>query len=359
LLAALDRFDEATAVAEAGIADAQRDRQNWALRSFETWRGLQALQAGRLSDAALVLEGRFEPSDASLMVGVIDAAGVAGLGRLKIHLGDERGARIVAQMCRVMLAATAPGVHRHATWFLASLAMAQGDAVEAHRMLSAFGDGERLNLFPLFPHDVALDADLAHVALAVEDEELVSAVVDTVERRHELNPGVRSVQAAAAHVRGLVNQSGAELADAVELFAAAGRPLAQVSALDDLGNQRLRDGSPDAAIDAFDRSLILALDIGAGWDAARARSRLRDLGVRRRVVGVDAPRTGWAALTPAEAAVVDLAIGGGTNREIAEQLFISPHTVSTHLRHVFDKMGVRSRVELARAAGERNTHRTI
>jgi DNA-binding CsgD family transcriptional regulator len=293
------------------------------------------------------------------MVGVIDAAGVAGLGHLKIHLGDERGARVVAQMCRVMLAATAPSVRRHAAWSLASHAMAQGDAVEAHRMLRAFGDGERLNLFPLFPHDVAQDAELARVALAVQDDELVTAVVDTVERRNELNPGVRSVQAAAAHVRGLVKQSGAELADAVELFAAAGRPLAQVSALDDLGNQRLRDGSPDAAIEAFDRSLILALDIGAGWDVARARSRLRDLGVRRRVVGVDTPRTGWAALTPAETAVVELAIEGRTNREIAEQLFISPNTVSTHLRHVFDKMGVRSRVGLTRAAAERNTHRTI
>ncbi|MDT4893069.1 MAG: hypothetical protein QOE97_2104 [Pseudonocardiales bacterium] len=358
-LAALDRFDEATAVADAGIADAQRDRQNWALRSFETWRGIQALQAGRLSDAALALEGRFEPSDAPLIVGVIDAAGVAGLGHLKIHLGDERGARVVAQMCRVMLAATAPSVRRHAAWSLASHAMAQGDAVEAHRMLRAFGDGERLNLFPLFPHDVAQDAELARVALAVEDDELVTAVVDTVERRNELNPGVRSVQAAAAHVHGLVKQSGAELADAVELFAAAGRPLAQVSALDDLGNQRLRDGSPVAAIEAFDRSLILALDIGAGWDAARARSRLRDLGVRRRVVGVDTPRTGWAALTPAETAVVELVIEGRTNREIAEQLFISPNTVSTHLRHVFDKMGVRSRVGLTRAAAERNTHRTI
>jgi hypothetical protein len=53
-------------VADAGIADAQRDRQNWALRSFETWRGLQALQAGRLADATLAFEGRFEPGDASL-----------------------------------------------------------------------------------------------------------------------------------------------------------------------------------------------------------------------------------------------------------------------------------------------------
>jgi DNA-binding CsgD family transcriptional regulator len=339
--------------------EAQRDRQNWALRIFETWRGPQALQAGRLPDAGVALEGRFEPNDAPLIVGIIDAAGVGALGRLKIHLGDDRGTRVVAEMCRVMLAATAPSVRRHAAWFLASRAMAQGDAVEAHRMLRALGENERLELFPLFPHDVALDAEMVRIALAAEDGELATAVVAAAERRAELNPGVRSIQAAAAHVRGLVKQSGAELAEAVELLVEAGRPLAQVSALDDLGNQRLRDGSPDAAVEAFDRSLVLALDVGAGWDAARARSRLRDLGVRRRVVGIDTPRTGWAALTPAEAAVVELVTGGRTNREIAEQLFISPHTLSAHVRHVFEKMGVRSRVELTRAAAERNTHRTI
>ena len=358
-LAALDRFDEASAVADAGIADAQRDRQNWALRSFETWRGLQALQGGRLADAAVALEGRIEPHDAPMIVGIIDAAGLGALGRLKIHLGDDRGARIVAGMCRTVLTATAPSVQRHAAWFLASHAMAQGDAVEAHRMLCALGDSERLNLFPLFPHDIALDPEMARIALAAADDELLAALVAAAERRGELNPGVLSIEAAAAHVSGLVKQSATELNDAVELFAKAARPLAQVSALDDLGGQRLRDGSLDAAIDAFDRSLVLALEIGAGWDAARARSRLRDLGVRRRVVGNDAPRTGWQALTPAETAVVELVTCGRTNREIADHLFISPHTVSTHLRHVFEKTGVKSRVELTRAAAERNTHRTI
>jgi len=42
------------------------------------------------------------------------------------------------------------------------------------------------------------------------------------------------------------------------------------------------------------------------------------------------------------------------NRQIAEQLFVSPHTVDTHLRHIFDKLGVKSRVELTRAAADRH-----
>jgi DNA-binding CsgD family transcriptional regulator len=54
------------------------------------------------------------------------------------------------------------------------------------------------------------------------------------------------------------------------------------------------------------------------------------------------------ALTRAEREVVELVAAGGTNRRVAEQLFLSPHTVNTHLRNAFLKLGVRSRVELAR-----------
>jgi DNA-binding CsgD family transcriptional regulator len=52
--------------------------------------------------------------------------------------------------------------------------------------------------------------------------------------------------------------------------------------------------------------------------------------------------------------VVRLVSEGGTNRQVAERLFLSPHTVNTHLRNAFVKLGVRSRLELARrlAAGE-------
>jgi DNA-binding CsgD family transcriptional regulator len=52
--------------------------------------------------------------------------------------------------------------------------------------------------------------------------------------------------------------------------------------------------------------------------------------------------------TDAEAAVANLAARGSTNREIADKLFISPHTVNTHLHHVFEKLGVNSRMHLLR-----------
>jgi DNA-binding CsgD family transcriptional regulator len=44
---------------------------------------------------------------------------------------------------------------------------------------------------------------------------------------------------------------------------------------------------------------------------------------------------------------------GATNREVAERLYLSPYTVNSHLRHVFIKLGIRSRVELAHLATAR------
>jgi DNA-binding CsgD family transcriptional regulator len=53
-------------------------------------------------------------------------------------------------------------------------------------------------------------------------------------------------------------------------------------------------------------------------------------------------------MTAAEESVAKLVAQGLTNREVAERLFLSPHTVNSHLRHVFSKLGIKSRVELAR-----------
>jgi DNA-binding CsgD family transcriptional regulator len=78
------------------------------------------------------------------------------------------------------------------------------------------------------------------------------------------------------------------------------------------------------------------------------RRRLRANGVRRRLVTSARPDAGWAALTDSELAVVRLIAAGLTNRETAVRLFVSPHTVNSHLRHAFTKLGVNSRLELAR-----------
>lgn len=65
------------------------------------------------------------------------------------------------------------------------------------------------------------------------------------------------------------------------------------------------------------------------------------------------PSSGWASLTPTELEVVTLATAGLGNRAIGEQLLIGEGTVRTHLRHVFTKLAVRTRAELAAAAARR------
>jgi DNA-binding CsgD family transcriptional regulator len=168
-------------------------------------------------------------------------------------------------------------------------------------------------------------------------------------RRSELNPGVASIAATAAHVRGLLEQSHADLREAVDLFERSPRRLELAAALEDLGVELIATDRV-AAIDVLGRTLALYTELGATWDAGRVRSRLRELGVRRRLVSAEPETNGWAALTTSELAVARLVAEGLTNREVAERLFVSPHTVSSHLRHVFTKLGITSRVELARVA---------
>ncbi|HWX09105.1 MAG TPA: LuxR C-terminal-related transcriptional regulator, partial [Gaiellaceae bacterium] len=349
LLSVTDRDGEALAIAADGIAAAQRDRQGWAYQMFETWHGRMLLRTGRLSEAVAVLEGRFALEDGTRAAGVLDAAGIVALGRLAIHTGDTRQVRRLSGIARVMLEDGTPAVRRHAGWLLALFAMADGDADAARGWLRAPTEPDGRAILPRFPLDIADEVLVARIGLATRDDELVQLASLNSQRRAELNPGVVSITATAAHVRGLLGPSRADLRKAVELFERTPRRLELAAALEDLGRELIATDR-EAAIDALGRTLALYSELGATWDARRVRSRLRELGVRRRLVTAEPETNGWAALTTAELAVARLVAEGLTNREVAERLFVSPHTVSSHLRHVFSKLGITSRVELARVA---------
>jgi DNA-binding CsgD family transcriptional regulator len=62
--------------------------------------------------------------------------------------------------------------------------------------------------------------------------------------------------------------------------------------------------------------------------------------------------TGWSDLTDSERTVAELVGQGLSNRQTGRRLFMSPHTVDYHLRRVYRKLGIHSRVELARLLGE-------
>ena len=73
---------------------------------------------------------------------------------------------------------------------------------------------------------------------------------------------------------------------------------------------------------------------------------LRRLGVERRIVTHPRAKTGWDSLTDSELTVVNLIAEGATNRSAAQQLHLSPHTVKTHVRNAFAKLGITSRAQL-------------
>jgi DNA-binding CsgD family transcriptional regulator len=79
--------------------------------------------------------------------------------------------------------------------------------------------------------------------------------------------------------------------------------------------------------------------------AARAHDELQAAGARPRRAALTGPH----ALTAAEHRVANLAADGHSNRQIAEQLYVTRRTVETHLTHAFQKLDIRSRAELRAA----------
>jgi len=109
-----------------------------------------------------------------------------------------------------------------------------------------------------------------------------------------------------------------------------------------------RVATPPARSDLTEPDLDAAYQRGLGMglvEAVAYASRAR--GPRRR------PDSGWESLTPAELEVVDLAVAGLNNPQIAERLYMSRGTVKAHLGHVYSKLGIANRTELARIAGQR------
>lgn len=350
VLTTVDRFDEALQISVQSIATAQRERQAWALNIFETGRGRHFLEMGLLSDAAAALGGRFTQDSAEEIVSILDAAGVVALGRVAIHTADRQLSRQVGEIAHVMFERGPPSVRSHAVWSLSLQAMADGDPLGAHQWLCALGQDERLLVLPRFPMSICDDAHLVRIALAADDRGLAEHAVESAGLRSHLNSGVHAFEAVAAHAKGLLAHSQNDLAKAVTLYEAGPRPLALASALEDLGVVAVESGSSEDGIDSLNRALELYAGAGAIWDAGRVRGRLRSLGVRRRLVSTRRPERGWSSMTDSEAAVARLVAEGLTNREVAEHLFVSPHTVSGHLRHVFAKLEINSRVELTRLA---------
>jgi DNA-binding CsgD family transcriptional regulator len=105
-----------------------------------------------------------------------------------------------------------------------------------------------------------------------------------------------------------------------------------------------RESRPADAREQLRAAHRLFIDFGSESYAERARIELHAAGERTRKRSLDSGER----LTPQEARVAQLVAQGGTNAEIAAQMFISPSTVEYHLHKVFRKFAVRSRTQLAK-----------
>jgi DNA-binding CsgD family transcriptional regulator len=185
---------------------------------------------------------------------------------------------------------------------------------------------------------------LVRAALGVGDRERACRIVVAIECVAAENFGLPALDAAARHARGQVEADAGMLREAAIEHR---HPLARASACEDAGVV-LAVCDPEAAQVEFERALDAYELSGADRAAGRVRTRLHDLWTsgpsRRRT----RPRWGWVSLTQTEARVARLVADGLTNAKVAERMFLSRHTIDFHLRQIYRKLGIGSRVELTR-----------
>jgi DNA-binding CsgD family transcriptional regulator len=185
----------------------------------------------------------------------------------------------------------------------------------------------------------------ARVATAAGDAGLRARVLQAVDVLERERPGVPLFTAVAQYARGILERD----ADAVVAAAnslRSSRPLLCACAAEDAGRELARTQRTAEALVQLNAAFDTYMDCGAVADARRVGRELRRLGVGRRIVTHRRARTGLGSLTDSELKVVHLIAEGATNRTVAQQLHLSPHTVKTHVRHAFAKLGISSRVEL-------------
>ncbi len=157
---------------------------------------------------------------------------------------------------------------------------------------------------------------------------------------------VASVRAAALQCTGLATREPDTLLAAVDTWRRCPRPYDLAEACLDAAVALLHAGRRTEAAPLLEEADALAARLGAARLARLAAQHL-PARRRRRTARPARPCSGWDSLTASEREVVRLLAQGASNGQIAERLFVSRRTVESHLYHVFTKVGVTSRVELA------------
>ncbi len=234
---------------------------------------------------------------------------------------------------------------------LGHLALVLADPDAAHAALGPITEFARLQCFgePAAMRFVVDDIE-ALIELGQRDEaaELLAWYEGEAQRLERA-----SALAACARCRGLLAACEGKLEDALaaheealEWHGRAELPLDRARTLLALGVAQRRAKRRREARETLDEALGIFERIGAALWAERARGELRRISGRAATPG---------ALTPAEERVAALVAEGKTNKEVAAALFLSERTIEGHLSHVFGKLGIKHRTEVAPALASRQT----
>ncbi|MFG2074143.1 ATP-binding protein [Nonomuraea maritima] len=318
-LTALDRFEEAQEAYAVVGRESGRLGTAWSSPLLHRFLAGLLLALGRVDDAAAEAEAGLRVAR-RLDAPALSPALLGVLGRVALLRGDRAAARAYVDRGRD-LAGDGPGlVAVELRW--RRLLLGPPPAAVQGRLSGA---PERAGDEPPW------GGVLAYLVVQEPWEAVrlraVPGVRECLRDLARRNPGVASLVAAAAHAEG-------RLEEAVELYRTAPRPLGLAAALEEAGRHaEAREVYAACGLTGRPTSGLAGGSAGGG-EAGGGGQRV--------------DRRGWEALTGAELRVVRLVAQGMTNREVAAALFLSPHTVDSHLRHAFAKLGVNSRVELTR-----------
>jgi DNA-binding CsgD family transcriptional regulator len=342
-LAFAERYDEALSRFDEALADARRLGSLPHVLGLSCYRALLHLRLGNLADAEA--DARVALESGPRPPGIHAAVALAALIETLAERGELQAAEAADQ--RYRLAERFPTTEQTG-WLLAArgrLRLAELRAAAALDDLLAAGEllARLRSPGPTIPW--RSDAALAQLALGARAEARTLAaeevaLADSFGAPRTLGIALRAYGLAQGGRRGieLLRQA------AHVLEGSRARP-EHARALTDLGAALRRAGQRAESREILRRALDLAHRCGALALTERARTELIAAGGRpRRLV-----RSGLDSLTPSERRVAQLATAGLSNRDIAQQLFITTRTVEGHLTHAYQKLAIASREQLPTA----------
>ncbi|OBJ72549.1 LuxR family transcriptional regulator [Mycobacterium marseillense] len=341
LLAVVGRLEDATMLVASRTEKSQHEHDGMALHIWALTAGVVQVAAGRLSAARTTTERLPTPERTGSTF--VTAMRMFTLAEIAARTDDRTLLAATMGEARDAYITGSPAVRRGAACALGLAAWQRDDVHEALRWL---GGDISLVVTPFLPTVLDQLTLTARVASAAGDAGLRARLLDAVDLLERERPPVRLFATVAQHIRGILERDAQALVVAAESLRSSQRPLLYASAAEDAGAELARAQHNGEALDHLNAAFDTYIECGATADARRVGRALRRLGVERRIVTHPRAKTGWDSLTESELTVVNLIAEGATNRSVAQQLQISPHTVKTHVRHAFTKLGITSRAQL-------------